>query len=127
MNKLEKLAKRISEIGDEIKELKYQREANLQHCHASDNTEFGSQRGLIDHHWDDRENCLHVAYRWAKEELEQCQSDGEPYNTESFYHILLDEGCKNCIASYEIKRKIGLLKQERGRLVGNISRIGKSL
>lgn len=127
MNTLEKLAKRIGEIGDEIKELKSQREINLQHCNASDDTDFGSQRELIDPYWGDRENCLHVAYRWAREELEQCQSDGEPYNTESFYHILLDEGCKNCIASYETKRKIGLLKQERGRLVGNISKIGKSL
>ena len=127
MSKLEKLAKRIGEIGSEIKALKSQRESELQHCHASDDTDFGRQREIIDPHWDERENCLNVAYRWAKEEMEQCQSDGEPYNAESFYHTLLDEGCKNCIASYEIKRKIGLLKQERGRLVGNISKIGKTL
>lgn len=127
MSKLESLAKRIGEIGNEIKELKLQRESNLQHCHASNDTNFGKQRRAIDPHWSERESCLHVAYRWAKEEIEQCRSDGEPYNTEMFYHTLLDEGCKNCIASYEIKRKIGLLKQERGRLIGNISKIGKTL
>ena len=35
MNKLESIAKRIAEIHDEIKSLKSQREANLQHCHGN--------------------------------------------------------------------------------------------
>ncbi len=127
MNKLERIAKRIGEIGDEIAQRKSQRETNLAHCGASDDTDFGSQREIIDHRWNIKENCLNVAYKWAKEEREQCESDCEPYNTESFYEILRSEGCLNCIGAYEEKRKIGSLKQERGRLVGNISKIGKSL
>lgn len=127
MNTLEKLAKRIGEIGDEIKELKLEREVNLQHCHASDDTDFGSQREDLCSEWDLRENCLQVAYRWARDELERCQDEGEIYNPEEFYHTLINEGCENCKAAYEAKRKIGKLKQERGRLVGNISKIGKSL
>lgn len=127
MNTLEKLAKRIGEIGDEISNLKSQREVNLQHCHASDDTDFGSQRELIDPDWNLRESCLQVAYKWSKEELLRCYDDREQYNTDTFYYTLIENGCPNCIESYEIKRKIGLLKQERGRLVGNISKIGKSL
>lgn len=127
MDTLEKLAKRIGEIGDEIKELKSQREFNLQHCHASDDDHFGSQREAIDLEWNVRENCLNVAYKWAKEELERCREECEPYNTEYFYHTLIDNGCRNCKAAYEAKKAIGKLKQERGRLVGNISKIGKSL
>lgn len=127
MNTLEKLAKRIGEIGDEIKELKSEREVNLQHCHASDDDDFGSQREIIDPEWKLRENCLQVAYKWSKEEMIQCYEDREPYNTDTFYHTLIDNGCENCKAAYEAKRKIGKLKQERGRLVGNISKIGKTL
>ena len=127
MNTLEKLAKRIGEIGEEIKYLKLEREVNLQHCHASDDTDFGSQREVIDPEWSLRENCLQVAYKWSKEDLIQCNERGEPYNPETFYHTLIDEGCENCKAAYEAKRKIGRLKQERGRLVGNISKIGKTL
>lgn len=127
MNTLEKIAKRIGEIGDEIANLKSQRSANLEHCCASDDTEFGSQREIIDPCWGDRENCLNVAYKWAKEERMENESDGEPYWDGTFYHILKNEGCINCQGAYENKKKIGLLKQERGRLVGNISKIGKSL
>ena len=127
MNTLEKLAKRISEIGYEIKELKSEREVNLQNCQASDDTDFGSQREALCSEWDLRENCHQVAYKWAREELERCQDEGEIYNTEEFYHTLINEGCENCKAAYEAKRKIGKLKQERGRLVGNISKIGKTL
>ncbi len=127
MDALEKLAKRIGEIGEEIAELKSQRITNLEHCCASDETDFGSQREIIDPHWNVRENCLHVAYKWAKEERLQNESDGESYNPDTFYYILHDEGCINCKGAYEDKRKIGKLKQERGRLVGNISKIGKTL
>ncbi len=127
MNALEKLAKRIGEIGEEIAELTSQRITNLEHCCASDETNFGSQREIIDPHWNVRENCLHVAYKWAKEERMQNESDGEPYWNGTFYHILKNEGCINCQGAYEDKQKIGKLKQERGRLVGNISKIGKTL
>ena len=120
MSRLEELAKRIGEIGEEIKDLKSQREVNLQHCHANDSEEFGSQRQWIDKEWNVRENCLHVAYRWSKESRDH----GEYI---SFYEHLAMEGCNNCIAAYEAKIKIGTLKQERGRLVGNISKIGKTL
>lgn len=127
MNKLEKFAKRIAEIGEEIKELKSTRQINLQHCHASDDTDFGSQRELLCSEFDLRENCLQVAYKWAREELERCQDEGEIYNPEEFYHTLINEGCENCKAAYKAKQAIGKLKKERGRIIGYISKIGKSL
>ena len=40
MKTLERLAKRIGEIGDEIKTLQSQREINLEHCHGSEDEDF---------------------------------------------------------------------------------------
>lgn len=125
MDKLLGIAKRIGEIGDEIAKLKRQRLTNLDKCGASDEDDFGSQREMID--YDSRENCLNVAYRWSKEDRELYDDCFESLPRNSFYTILKEEGCQNCIAAYEQKRLIGKLKQERGRLVGAISRIGKSL
>lgn len=121
MNTLEKLAKRIGEIGDEISQLKSQREINLEKCHGSDDEEFQS-------YWDqefdagnhDLVNCLMASYEWVKEG----RSHGE---LNSFDEIISMYGCKNCISAHEIKIKVGLLKQERGRIVGMISRIGKKI
>tara|TARA_R110000803_G_C11719001_1_gene287967 strand:+ start:132 stop:488 length:357 start_codon:yes stop_codon:yes gene_type:complete len=114
MIKLEKLAARISEISDEIKELKSNREINLDKCHGSIDEEFKSDP------LDEFSNCLHDAYQWVKE-------DREEYINSSFDEVINMYGCTNCIGAHKAKRKIGLLKQERGRIVGNISNIGKSL
>lgn len=121
MTKLELLAKRVSEIGEEIKELKSQRESNLQHCHGSDDEEF-------QFYWDrefnnenhDLVNCLMASYEYVKEGRLHGQY-------ECFDEIIRMYGCKNCIAAHEAKRAIGALKQERGRIIGNISKIGKAL
>ncbi|AUR95833.1 coil containing protein [Vibrio phage 1.216.O._10N.222.55.C12] len=124
---LEKLAKRIGEIGDEIEACKAQRDINLQHCHGSEDEMFDD---AINKEYYDK--CLNVAYQWSKCEREESAEDSDcgyaAWGSYSeFYDILKNYGCKNCIGAYEEKRKIGLLKQERGRLVGNISKIGKSL
>lgn len=121
MNTLEKLAKRIGEIGDEIKSLKSKREVNLQKCHGSIDDYFS-------HYWNrefedgnhDLVNCLMASYEWEKEG----RSHGE-FN--SFDEIISMYGCKNCKAAYKAKQDIGKLKQERGRIVGMISRIGKKI
>jgi hypothetical protein len=120
VNKLEKIAKRISEIHDEIEALKSQRETNLAHCHGSPDEEFQS-------YWDkefwnnhDLVDCLMACYEYVKE----ARSHGEQ---ESFDKLIYMYGCKNCIAAYEAKRAIGKLKQERGRLVGSITKIGQRL
>lgn len=127
LSKLEVIAKRIGEIGDEIKQRKGQRETNLQYCHGSDDKDFND--AINKEHYD---NCMNVAYRWSKDEREESASDNEcnyaPWGSYSeFSDLLKNYGCINCIGAYEEKRKIGSLKQERGRLVGNISRIGKRL
>lgn len=121
MNALEKLAKRIGEIGDEISQLNSQREINLKKCHGSEDEEF---QAYWDQEFDagnlDLVNCLMTSYEHVKE----ARSHGD---YESFDEIIRMYGCKNCIGAYENKQNIGKLKQERGRLVGNISKIGKSL
>ena len=66
------------------------------------------------------ENCLYNAYEWVK-------ADREEYVHTMFHDVIVDYGCANCKGAYLAKEKIGLLKQERGRIVGNISKIGKSL
>ena len=114
MIKLEKLAVRIGEISEEIKELKSNREINLDKCHGSIDEEFKSDP------LDEFSNCLHNAYQWVK-------SDREEYINSSFDEVISMYGCVNCIGAHKAKRKIGLLRQERGRIVGNISTIGKSL
>ena len=118
MTKLEKLAIRIGEISDEIKSLKDQREINLEHCHGSEDDDFNRPSTNSDNV--PFENCLFNAYEWV-------QTDRQDGMFSSFSDVIIDYGCKNCIGAYEAKQKIGLLKQERGRLVGNISTIGKSL
>jgi len=119
MTKLEKLAIRIGEISDEIKDLKGQREINLEKCHGSEDEDF--ERSLCtESKFEPFENCLINAYEWVK-------TDREDGLDSRFHDVIIDYGCENCKGAYRAKEKIGLLKQERGRLVGNISRIGKSL
>ncbi len=114
MNKLEKLAKRIGEIGGEIRDLKSQREINLDKCSGSIDEGFESKLSS------EYGNCLYSAYEWVR-------ADREDHINSSFDEIINMYGCANCIGAHKAKQKIGLLKQERGRIVGNISKIGKSL
>ena len=114
MSKLEKLAIRIGQISDEIRVHKSQREINLDKCSGSIDEEFES--GPLS----EFSNCLYNAYEWVK-------SNREDNINSSFDEIINMYGCANCIGAHKAKRKIGLLKQERGRIVGNISKIGKSL
>ena len=118
MSKLEKLAIRIGQISNEIIELKSQREINLEKCHDSVDEEFnapGTNNDGVNFN-----NCLHNAYEWVK-------ADREDGMSTAFQDVIIDYGCENCKGAYLAKVEIGLLRQERGRLVGNISRIGKSL
>jgi len=119
MSKLEKLAIRIGEISDEIEEQKQQRFINLAKCHGSEDEDFQPPlKGEFDINFD---NCLTNAYQWVK-------SDREEFNTNACFHEVINMyGCANCIGAYNAKTKIGSLKQERGRILGNISKIGKSL
>ena len=110
MEKLEKLAVRIGEISNEIKALKSNREINLDKCNGSEEELFES---------DSLNNCLYNAYEWVK-------SDREDETNSCFDEIIEMYGCINCIGAHKAKRKIGLLKQERGRIVGRISIIGKN-
>ena len=129
MSTLEKLAKRIGEIGDEIKALKSEREVNLQYCNGN-RTSIPMDDFLNGDHHDYTvvtDTCLLSAYKLAKEDNESEMEDGGVYWDGAFKYHLEQIGCKNCKAAYKAKRKIGKLKQERGRLVGNISKIGKTL
>ena len=120
MTKLEKLAVRISEISDEILEAKNRREINLNICHGSIDEDFESSREPIDHSTGQKENCLYTAYQYVSNDRE------EGLHT-SFIDTLDMYGCVNCKGAHKAKRDISRLKQERGRVVGNISKIGKSL
>ena len=119
MKKLERLAFRIGEISNEIRELKDQREVNLEKCHGSDDEDFERIQVKQTEH-EPFNNCLFNAYEWVKTD----RNDGL---STSFHDVIIDYGCENCKGAYLAKVEIGLLRQERGRLVGNISRIGKSL
>jgi hypothetical protein len=120
VNKLKKLAIRIGEISDEITDLKSKREINLEKCAGSEDEEFAIKDPAAYNGSEPFNNCLFNAYEWVK-------ADREEGLTSSFHDVIINYGCKNCVGAYKAKRKIGLLRQERGRLVGNISTIGKSL
>ena len=114
--KLEILAIRIGEIGNEILALKDRRIVNLETCHGSIDDEF-KRSNATDQIFN---NCLTNAYEWVQE-------DREERVMSCFDEVIAMYGCANCIGAHKAKRKIGTLKQERGRIVGNISTIGKSL
>ena len=121
MSTLEKLAKRIGEISEEIKACENQRETNLEKCHGSEDEEFqGYWNQEFNKGNHDLVNCLMASYEYVKEG----RSHGQ---YECFDEIIRMYGCKNCVGAHEQKQNIGKLKQERGRLVGNISKIGKTL
>ena len=61
MEKLEKLAVRIGAISNEIKDLKSNREINLDKCSGSEEL---SDLGPLS-------NCLYNAYMWVKEDREE--------------------------------------------------------
>ena len=125
MSKLEKLAIRIGEISNEIKALKSQREINLEHCHGSEDEDFNVPAPKEYNGSEPFNNCLYNAYEWVKADRE---SDDETcFSYTAYADVINDYGCANCKGAYKAKQKIGLLKQERGRIVGNISIIGKSL
>lgn len=116
--KLRELAVRHAEISQEIKGCQSQRETNLLHCHPSPDEDFEKDKVGA-------ENCLNLAYRWVKEDLEY--SDGYPNVFSSFEEVISNYGCANCNKAYELKVKIGKLKQERGRIHSAITNIGKTL
>jgi hypothetical protein len=116
--KLLGLAKRHAEISKEISDLKCKRGINLVSCLKTDNEDFELIRDFGD-------SCLIVAYKSVKEEREN--SAGYNFGNASFDHALLEHGCINCRNAYEQKKKIGSLKQERGRIHSAITNIGKTL
>lgn len=120
MNSLEAIAKRISEIHDEIEEQKSVREINLAHCHGSPDEDFEKwTRVEIENGNYDLVNCLMACYEAVKQD-----GDNESFTFEEAIQMY---GCKNCKAAYKAKKEIGKLKQERGRLIGNITMIGRKL
>ena len=116
--KLRELAVRHAEISQEIKGCQSERETNLLHCHTSPDEDFEKEKAYA-------ENCLNVAYRWVKEDREDC--DGYPNQFSGFEEVISNYGCANCQEAYELKVKIGKLKQERGRIHSAITKIGKAL
>lgn len=129
MSKLEVIAKRIAEISDEIKQLKSEREANLQYCHGNP-TSVSIEDFMNGNDYDYTsvtDTCLQRAYKEAREDNEAEMEDGGVYWDGAFKYHLEQIGCKNCKAAYKAKQAIGKLKRERGRLVGNITKIGHTL
>lgn len=127
MEKLIKLAKRIGEIGIEIKSLESQRRTNLEYCHGSVDKDFDKSINKENY-----ENCMNAAYLWSKHDRDESASESDyGYAAQGSYFefadILKSYGCKNCIAAYKAKQDIGKLKQERGGIIGNISKIGRSI
>ena len=124
INKLTQLAIRHAEISADIKTSQSQREVNLECCHKTEDIDFENDREF-------GENCLSVSFKWVKEDRENCSGydDGFAYPTDftGFDEVIHTYGCLNCRAAYDLKVKIGKLKQERGRIHSSLTIIGKTL
>lgn len=119
--KLLKLARRHAEISCEIKNCQSQMEVNLQHCNKTKDEYFEFFRKDFD-------NCLNVSFNLVKHDREE---NYDCYNgtahLESFKDVLFKHGCINCKGAHSEKKKIGKLKQERGRIHSAITKIGQTL
>lgn len=125
MKKLEKIAKRIFEISVEIKDLKLQRDSSIKGC-ISESKEFLGfdcyDRSDLEIMGEFGGSCLMMAYQAAK-----ISRTFEGYETTTFSEILEENGCDQCKSAHKLKGKIGRLKMERGRLLGNITTIGSRI
>ena len=119
INKLTQLAIRHAEISAEIKINK-----------DSMNKEMSLCSGIYDENKMESEydTCLTVAYSYVKESRSHVR-DGDRYLAGStcFDEELAMFGCSHCNSSRRLKKHIGLLKQERGRIHSSLTIIGKTL
>lgn len=115
---LEDLAIKQAELSRELKPLKTRRRELLEACKHNDFKE------VLTPSWQDLAygNCLVIAY----EALQAIREDN-PGDCYEFEEVLHEYGCDACIESYKVKREIGKIGSQIGRVRSAITRIGNRL
>lgn len=107
--RLIKLSIRHAEISEQIKTNEEQRQVEMGYCKGA------KDEGGIYYY-----NCFEMAYKFTKESREHQEGI-------SFDEMLENYGCRHCISARSLKRHIGKLKQDRGRIHSALTNIGKTL
>ena len=107
--RLKDLARRHAELSSDIKINSERRIIELGYCK-------GAQDGDGKYY----ESCYEMVYSMTGESMEHREGI-------SFDEMLFNYGCRHCCAARDLKKHIGRLKQERGRIHSALTNIGKTL
>jgi len=136
--KLRELAKRHAEISSELKITQDQRAKEMSYCTGGEYLKPTSESGedfsfmFVDQSdsfaeekqgifpWE-KPNCHEMTF-YAMNNFNKRCDDGYEYD-----ELLEMYGCRHCQSARKLKRHIGKLKQERGRIHSAITQIGKTL
>jgi hypothetical protein len=123
MNKLEKLAIRHAEIAAEIKTNKDQVALEISYCTGGeyDNPDSCDDFSYLERLANQFDTCLNHSYH-AFADMNANNDDHYSYD-----EILSNYGCRHCNSARNLKKHIGKLKQEKGRIHSAMTNIGKSL
>lgn len=113
--RLGELAKRHAEISQEIKTNSERASTELGYCK-------GGEFDIED--MSPYSTCLNHAY-YMVERLNRGLEDDE--SPETYDHVLLNHGCRHCIAARKLKKHVSVLRSERGRIHSAITKIGHKL
>lgn len=130
--KLEKLAIRQAEISASVKINKEQMAKELSYCNGGEFVKSELESGVDFSFLETSKNigqmpsgatCLNYAY----ESFAEFNKDGDIYDRHSYDEILFNYGCRHCNSARSLKKHIGKLNSEKGRIHSAITNIGKSL
>lgn len=131
-SKLEMLAIRHAEISAEIKTNKDQIAVELGYCNGGlfvkPISESGEDFSFLEKSKSIASigdaTCLHYAYETCLE----FNKDGDVYDDRySYDEVLSTYGCRHCNSARRLKKHIGELGREKGRIHSAITNIGKSI
>ena len=123
MSKLEALAIRHAEISADIKTNKDQMGKELGYCDGGEfegpnsNEDFSYLQNLAN----PGDTCLNHSFHAFAD------MNANNYDHYSYDEILSNFGCRHCNSARNLKKHIGKLKSEKGRIHSAMTNIGKSL
>lgn len=126
-----KLAIRHAEISADVKANKEQMAKELSYCNGGEFVKPESESG-VDFSFLNESLGLAVeggvtCTQYAYETFAEFNKDGDIYNHFSYDEILFNYGCRHCNSARSLKKHIGKLNSEKGRIHSALTNIGKSL
>ena len=123
---LDRLAIRHAELSSEVTAKKAQIISELAHCNGGEYVKPESESYvdfsfLLLSNYLEQPNCLQMTYE-AFAEFNNSQYEHYGYD-----ELLFNYGCEHCQSARSLKKQIGKIRQERGRIHSALTNIGKSL